>query len=239
MAEKYVTFGFDDGVTQDRRLIRLLNKYGLKATFFLNSALLGLKGSLQIDGQRIDHTKVLPSEVRTLYDGHEVAVHTLTHPNLPDEVAETVAYQTEADRENLQRLVGYPVRGMAYPFGGANEQTEEVVRCQTGVRYVRTTDSSHGFGLPNNLYRLAPSVHIFETDEMFALAEKFLASQTDEPQIFYVWGHAYELDIANRTTWETFERFCRLIGGKKDVHYVTNYEALCGACCLANEGNEG
>ena len=29
---KYVTFSFDDGVTQDKRLIELLNKYGLKAT---------------------------------------------------------------------------------------------------------------------------------------------------------------------------------------------------------------
>ncbi len=27
---KYVTFSFDDGVTQDKRLIALLNKYELK-----------------------------------------------------------------------------------------------------------------------------------------------------------------------------------------------------------------
>ena len=52
--KKAVTFSFDDGVTQDIRLIELLNKYGLKATFNLNSELLGRKRMLvRGDGQRI------------------------------------------------------------------------------------------------------------------------------------------------------------------------------------------
>ena len=43
---KAVTFSYDDGVTQDIRLIELFNKYGLKCTFNLNSARLGEKGEL-------------------------------------------------------------------------------------------------------------------------------------------------------------------------------------------------
>lgn len=35
--KKAVTFSFDDGVTQDIRLIEIFNKYGLKGTFNLNS----------------------------------------------------------------------------------------------------------------------------------------------------------------------------------------------------------
>ena len=35
---KAVTFSFDDGVTQDIKLIEILNKYGLKATFKFRSA---------------------------------------------------------------------------------------------------------------------------------------------------------------------------------------------------------
>ncbi|HNX14524.1 MAG TPA: polysaccharide deacetylase, partial [Oscillospiraceae bacterium] len=31
--KKAVTFSYDDGVTQDIRLIELFNKYGMKATF--------------------------------------------------------------------------------------------------------------------------------------------------------------------------------------------------------------
>lgn len=38
---KAITFSYDDGAVQDIRLIELLNRYGLKATFNLNSGLLG------------------------------------------------------------------------------------------------------------------------------------------------------------------------------------------------------
>ena len=43
---KAVTFSYDDGVTQDIRLIELLNRYCLKCTFNLNSELLGKNGML-------------------------------------------------------------------------------------------------------------------------------------------------------------------------------------------------
>ena len=39
--KKGVTFSFDDGVKQDIRTIEILNKYGLKGAFNLNSGYLG------------------------------------------------------------------------------------------------------------------------------------------------------------------------------------------------------
>ena len=55
--KKFLTFSYDDGVTQDIRLIELFNKYGMKATFNINSELLGLDGELVRDGVRITHIK--------------------------------------------------------------------------------------------------------------------------------------------------------------------------------------
>lgn len=43
---KIFTLSFDDGVTQDRRFIGLLKKYGLTCTFNVNSALLGTEGEV-------------------------------------------------------------------------------------------------------------------------------------------------------------------------------------------------
>ncbi len=37
MKHKIITFSFDDGVMQDLKIIEILNKYNLKATFNLNS----------------------------------------------------------------------------------------------------------------------------------------------------------------------------------------------------------
>ena len=37
---KALTFSYDDGVQEDKRLVALLNRYGMKGTFNLGSALL-------------------------------------------------------------------------------------------------------------------------------------------------------------------------------------------------------
>ena len=47
---KAVTFSYDDGVSQDVRLIALLDKYGLKATFNLNSEMFGACCNLTVKG---------------------------------------------------------------------------------------------------------------------------------------------------------------------------------------------
>ena len=36
---KVLTLSYDDGKVQDRRLVKIFNKYGIKATFNLNSGL--------------------------------------------------------------------------------------------------------------------------------------------------------------------------------------------------------
>ena len=61
---KAVTFSYDDAVTQDKRLIQILDKYGLKATFNINSELLGKENKLFRGNTWVDHNKVKPEEVR-------------------------------------------------------------------------------------------------------------------------------------------------------------------------------
>jgi len=61
---------------------------------------------------------------------------------------------------------------------------------------------------------------------MFELGEDFLNMKTDRPQIFYVWGHSYEFDIAN--TWDKFEAFCEMMSGREDIFYGTNRQILLG-----------
>ena len=117
---KAITFSYDDGVTQDQRLIAMLKHYGMKATFNLNSGLLGQPGSLVREDVTVAHVKPRPCEVSRIYRGHEVAAHTLTHPMLPDLPDEEVIRQVEEDRLALSDLVGYEVKGMAYPGGGVN-----------------------------------------------------------------------------------------------------------------------
>ena len=116
---KAVTFSYDDGVTQDIRFIEMLDRYGLKGTFNINSELLGLEGHLIRQEKRVNHTKIPPEKVKEVYKNHEVAAHTLTHPTLITvEDDNEVIRQVEQDRLNLEKLTGYEILGMAYPGGG-------------------------------------------------------------------------------------------------------------------------
>ena len=224
---KALTFSYDDGVTQDRRLVRLLDQYGLKAAFNLNSELLGRDGSLLREGVTVSHVKVPPEEVPALYRGHEIAVHTLTHPNLTDVRDEDeIVRQTEEDRKNLTALAGYEVRGMAYPGGGVNysEEIAGILRRRTGVRYARTTVCTGRFDLPEDLMTLRPTAFHKDFDRLFALGEEFLRMEPETPRLFYIWGHSYEFDIDD--SWGKFEEFCRMMAGRDDIFYGTNAEIL-------------
>lgn len=215
---KAVTFSYDDGVVQDKRLIELLGKYELKATFNLNSGLLGTSG------------KLAPEEVRAVYAGHEIAGHTLTHPMLPQCTDEEIIRQVEEDRCRLSELAGYSVIGMAYPGGGINNtpHVRDVVRQHTGMCFARTITSSHNFDLQDDLLSFKPTVyHLKEGDTVFRLAEKFLETAPERAQLFYIWGHSYEFD--RDQSWEAMEELCKLLGNRPDVFYGTNREVF-GLC---------
>jgi peptidoglycan/xylan/chitin deacetylase (PgdA/CDA1 family) len=176
---------------------------------------------------QITHIKNKKEDVREIYEGHEVAVHTLTHPNLTTLDEKEIIRQVDADRKNLEQLVGYKVVGMAYPCGGINnnDYVASVIKNNTPIRYARTITSTYNYDLQKNLYRFNPTVyHHAEMDKMFELGKEFIALKPDKPQIFYIWGHSYEFDIRN--DWDRMEEFCAMISGHEDIFYGTNREVL-------------
>ena len=223
---KAFTMSYDDGVFQDIRLIEILNRYGLKATFNLNSGLFGQQRILQVRGVPVNHNRLKAEDIRGVYAGHEVAAHTVTHAMLPECSQEEIVREVEADRLALSELTGYEVVGMAYANGGENnnDTVAQVIRERTNIQYARTITCTGNFAIQKNLLRYNPTVFHLRMDEMFALGEQFLAMEPETPQLFYVWGHSYELDAEN--TWNRFEEFCRIMSGHPDVFYGTNREVL-------------
>ena len=225
--KKAITFSYDDGVTQDIRLIELLNKYGLKCTFNLNSELLSKKGMLIREGKRIAHYKIHTEDVKHIYEGHEVAVHTLTHPNLTQCDDKEIIRQVEADRLNLSELVEYEVVGMAYPCGGVNndDRVAGIIKKNTGVKYSRTITTNNCFDLQENLYRFNPTAYHLDFEKMMQLGREFVEFKPKEPKVFYIWGHSYEMDYG-ADYWVKLEEFFKLISNKEDIFYGTNKEVL-------------
>ena len=222
--KKAITFSFDDGILQDIRAIEILNKYGLKATFNISTGFLGTTNDLFRNNRFVYHNKVRADQLKTSYAGHEVAVHGFTHPDLRQLSDEEVIEQVEKDRKILEILTGQEVVGMAYPFGFYDERIADILAKHTPIKYARTVNSTYNFDLQTELLTFHPSIQ--ETEEqLFDLAKKFIDLKTDKPQLFYVWGHTFEMD-AELISWEKFEEFCKFVSGKEDIFYGTNKEVL-------------
>ena len=227
---KAVTFSFDDGVTQDVKMIELLDKYGLKATFNLNSGTLGCPNTKYNSDGSVAYTanRVEANKIKSIYAGHEVASPTLVHPNLTQLEDSAVTYQMETDRQVLSELCGYDVVGFAYPCGGVNndDRVAEIIKNTTGLKYGRTNGQSYNFELPENRLRFTATMHFYNSEDLMNYGKKFIELSTDTPKVFSVWGHTFELDTAGDINWEKFEEFCKLISGRDDIFYGTNKEVL-------------
>lgn len=225
MFRKMFTLSFDDGTVQDVRFIELIDKYDLRATFNINSGFFGQKHTINHIGYPCLHDDLEASSIKQVYRNHEVAAHTLTHPNLKN-VADDgeVIRQVLEDQKTLEALVEKPVFGMAYPCGGDcyDDRVASLILNNTPVRYARTTDSHHTFAIPENFMKWHPTCD--QRDEkLFELAEEFIAAEPTEDMLFYVWGHSFELDKPV-CDWNRFERFCELISHRREITYMTNGE---------------
>ncbi len=218
---KAFTLSYDDGITQDIRFVELLNRYGLKCTFNLNSGI-QTKANFWTGKEGITVSRMNMADLPALYAGHEIAVHGLTHPDLTKLEDETVYNELYRDRVNLENLFGTRVTGMAYPYGAHDERVRSVVK-KAGLHYARTVHATNSFELPEDLLQLPATCH-HSAESLMELAKQFVSLKPDTPQLFYVWGHSYEFDFTE--SWERMEEFFRYISGRDDIFYGTNTEVL-------------
>lgn len=218
--KKAVTFSYDDGVTPDLQLLEIFNKYGMKCTFNLNYGLGPTSGGWECNGKPVNRLDL--AENVAAYAGHEIACHALTHQSLTGISAEEVQKEMLEDREGLTKLFGKCPVGMAYPYGTFNDAVVEQLK-EMGFKYGRTVWESLNFDVQTDLLRFRPTCH-HDNEKLFELAEEFLAMETDEPKIFYVWGHSYE--FMGNDNWDRIEKLCQMLSGRDDIFFGTNAEVL-------------
>ncbi len=217
--QRVVTLSYDDAVYVDIRLIDIMNKYGLKGTFNVNSSLY-----MPEENERDGHKGLLKlSEAKKLYleSGNEVAVHTLTHSFL-DQLDECeIIREIIEDRKSIEKEYGVIAKGMAYPYGTYNDKVIEVLK-NCGISYARTTRSTEGFGLPKNWLTWNPTCH-HNNPRLMELARDFAEKERwGTPRMFYLWGHTFEFNT--NKNWNVIEEFAEYIGNREDIWYATNIE---------------
>lgn len=226
---KAVTLSYDDGVYSDIRMAEILNRYGIKCTFNINSAFIAEKTG----GRRLTEDEI---RQHLLDAGHEIAVH--GHEHKPSGINRSVENIQDVlnCRLELEKRFGRIVRGMAYPDTGItlfqNGATYASVRQNLqalDIVYARTLGGENNrFALPQDWYAWTPNAH-HSHPQVLDFAREFVALKNDEgympsrwPRLFYLWGHSYEFDDHNN--WDHLENICRILSGREDVWYATNME---------------
>ncbi len=209
---KALTMSYDDGVVQDKRLVEIFNKNGLKGTFHINGGCFGK--TLHPDRPRLS-----AEEIREVYASHEISCHGFSHPSLPTLSKMEFIHEILDDKKALEDACGYIVRGMSYPFGTYDERITDTLP-QLGINYARTVNSTGALNIPESFLVWNPSCH--HNDPRLMTLLDYLKNPTRPLPLLYVWGHSYEFDRDDN--WHVIEEFCQAAGGDEDIWYATNIE---------------
>lgn len=228
---KALTLSYDDGCRFDQTLVPILDKYGVKATFNLNSALVEKK-----DGEwRLSEKEIL---ALFKHSPHEIAVHGARHvaPGIASPVA--VIDDVLSCRKWLEAKFDRIVRGMAYPDCGITRIQSDALPYaklrdtlhSLGIDYARTLGADNDrFLMPDDWYAWTPTAHHINP-QLFDYLDRFLTLDANDrylsdrhPRLFYLWGHSYEFDRSKN--WDLIENFCQKVAEKKDeIWFATNGE---------------
>ena len=218
--KKAFNITYDDGVRQDLRFVALLNRYGLKGTFNLNSQLMEEAFSWT-HPSGVTVTRLTREEIGDLYEGHEVASHTLTHPYMQSLDHAGLMEQMGRDRKNLEALFGREVKGFGVPF---DYYSQEIADCavQCGFEYARKSEFSLSYKPCVDWYHWKTGVYHI-TPELKPFVKGFLLTDR-ELAVCQIVGHSYDLDTEN--LWETLEEICAQVAEQEDVWFCTNLELV-------------
>ena len=224
---KAVTFSYDDGVTQDQRLIEIFDKYGMKGTFNFNC-----------ECTRAENFSREEIKEYFLSKGHEIAVHGANHRANGNLRAIEGIRDVLDCRLELEERCNAIIRGMAYPDTGitlmgnlGNYADIKKYLIELDIAYARTLGGDNdSFLLPQDFHAWMPTAH-HGNSRIMGYIDKFLSDDPDGekvyyaqryPRLFYLWGHSFEFE--NNKNWELLEEICEKLGGHEDIWYATNIE---------------
>ena len=160
-------------------------------------------------------------EIGNLYEGHEIASHTLTHPYMQTLDRDDLKAQMGRDRENLEALFGCEVKGFAVPF---DYYSQEIADCaqKCGFEYARKSEFSLSYKPGSDWFHWKTGVYHINP-ELKPFVQGFLMTDR-ELAMCQIVGHSYDLDTEN--LWETMEKIFAQVAKQEDIWFCTNLELV-------------
>ncbi len=214
---KIVSLSFDDGTIYDKRFIDLLNKYGLKATFNLNS---GLDNFIwYYEDKPIRRLNL--EESKDIYNGHEVASHSLTHPYFSSLDEKRQIQEVEEDILNLEKIFSRKIEGFAFPFIDQTEANIQVVKNNIDLKYIRCSIFTEKI-LPKDRYHVGINA-LYDDKDIYEKLERYKSNILPN-SLFVIAGHSYEFEVKN--DWEKIENLLKYLKENDDLLVLPLIDAV-------------
>ena len=212
---KYFVFAIDDGTIYDTKVIDIFNKYNIRATFNFNSGLqdyVWYKGELPV--RRLDLYKY-----KNIYNNHEVASHSLTHPYLTNMNDEAVYHEVKQDVDNIERIFDKKVYSFSFPFDGFDERTINIIK-SVGITHIILPEIDDSFRSSVDTFHI--KVTSWNIDDALEKLDRFIKDKNAE--IFIYLSHSYDYEFDH--SYDKLERLCQMVTSNKDIKIITIGEVV-------------
>ena len=240
-----VTTSWDDGHPSDLRVADLLERHGLRGTFYVPTR--------NTEGRPVMGS----TEIAQLGQRFEIGGHTRDHISLTTIAPNVAADQILTNKFWLENVLGQEVRGFAYVRGHYNRVVREMV-AKAGFRYARTvknlmsTPGSHRFEVATtaqffahshstyirnyisggpSLQRSAVLAAVLSNTGLADRLAKVAEACARSGGYFHLWGHSWELDQYG--LWDELDRLLRQLCQLR-ARFVTN-AAWCASFPMTSE----
>ena len=202
-----VVTSWDDADPYTLKLLSLLEKYDLKATFFV--PIIAVKKGY-----------ITRSQLKLLSNDHEVGSHSLSHIVLTNLDSTTLFKEVHESKVKLEQMVQKEISSFCYPYGFHNKKVVECVK-KAGYQYAKTC-VKYSLEWPRDLFRIKTTVqannqHPFSIQTIrlvrllglrifkglkglanwVKLAKIIFDLATMRGGIYHLWGHASEINKNN------------------------------------------
>jgi peptidoglycan/xylan/chitin deacetylase (PgdA/CDA1 family) len=235
MPRVFVTTSWDDEDRSGLRVADMLNRHGLRGTFYVPTGRLG------------NDPFFSPADLRTLSAaGFEIGAHTVSHAILTEVGPEELKHEVGDCKGELQRILGAEVTMFCYPKGRFNAEVMSAVehagyRGARGTQMLASTSAFPRFAMPTtvqayphcrsnyvrNLIRLGAFGALFESvpdligfDGWLELGKKRFDRVMRHGGIWHLYGHPWEIEKLG--LWEQLGEMLQYVSNRSGVEYVTN-----------------
>jgi len=146
----YITLSSDDGFKNNLNILKILNKHGAKACFFINPSIVGESDFEKIKNYCKTRLHFPPIEFLTWEDvekiqsaGHEIGSHTMSHINISAATTEQMTEEISKSYEVIKNHCGQ-VSHFAYPYGAFSNFTLSAKKIVFETGYLSCTSAVRG-----------------------------------------------------------------------------------------------